>query len=342
MARARSSPATTTRGEFPATTELTDQEMLRIYQEMVLARLLDERAWLLNRQGKAPIVASCQGHEGAQVGIAWAVRRSGDCFLFSYYRDLALLISLGITPKELLLSFLAKAGEPFNGARQFPSHGAYLQHNLINLSNVVGTQLPQAVGYALGCRLLREPTVVLVFFGDGASSTGECHEAMNFAGIHKLPIVFVCENNRYATSVPLGKQMAVRDVADRAAGYGFPGVVVDGMEPLGPYRATLEAIQRARQGQGPTLVEAKVERFLPHTSDDDDRKYRPREELEALRKRDPVPLLRTRLLEQGILTEGQDKAFQEEAKVEVNEATEFAEAAPYPEPSSFSDHVYAP
>lgn len=322
---------------------LTTEELLDIYSTMVLVRSLDERVWALNRQGKAAIVASCQGHEAGQLGTLWAIRHHApDYFFFPYYRDLALLVGLGMTPREMLLGFMAKAGEPLSGARQFPTHGASLQRHFINLSNVVGTQIPQAVGYALGCRMRREPTVVATYFGDGATSQGDAHEAMNFASVHKLPVLFLCENNKYATSVPLRRQMNVEDVALRAAGYGMPGVGVDGTDVVETYRATAEASERANRGEGPTLIELKVERYLPHTSDDDDTRYRPREEVQEARKRDPLPRLQRLLTGMGLLTEERDRQLREQAKAEVDQATDAAQAAPYPETADFWDHLYAP
>ena len=200
-----------------------------------------------------------------------ALRPGRDLF-YTYYRDLAVLLALGMTPAEVMLGFLAKDGERMSGARQFPLHGAYPDLGAVNLSNVVGTQVPQAVGAALAARMRGEDTVVIVYFGDGASSVGDCHEAMNFAGVHRLPVIFFCENNGYAISVPRSRQMAVENVAGRAEGYGMPGVIVDGCDVVAIYEATTEAAARARSGRGPTLIEAMVERYLPHTSDDDDRR----------------------------------------------------------------------
>ena len=319
---------------------LSNEDLLEMYREMVLCRTLDERVWMLNRQGKAAIVASAQGHEAAQIGSVWALRKGQD-HLYIYYRDLAVLLSAGMTPTEVMLSFLAKAGERMSGARQFPVHGAYPEYGIVNLSNVVSTHIPQAVGAALASKMRGEDTVVIVYFGDGGSSVGDCHEAMNFAGIHKLPVIFFCENNRYAISVPLSKQMAIDSVASRAEGYGMPGVVVDGCDIVAVHEATSEAAKRARAGHGPTLIEAMVERHLPHTSDDDDRKYRDAEEIEEARKRDPLAILKERLEGLGALSEDADKGLHDAARREVNEATDFAEAAPYPDTDGFYDHVYA-
>ena len=175
-----------------------------------------------------------------------------------------------------MLGFTARAGEPLSGARQFPAHGAIPELGIFNLSNVVATQIPQAVGAALSFKMRGEDAVVIVYFGDGASSVGDCHEGMNFAAIHSLPVVFFCENNKYAISVPLAKQMAVDSVAGRAEGYGMPGIAIDGSDVAAVYEATSEAALRARRGDGPTVVEAMVERYLPHTSDDDDSRLQAR------------------------------------------------------------------
>ena len=320
---------------------LTRQEILDFYKKMVLARTLDERIWALNRQGKVPIAASSQGHEAAQMGSLLAAQKDGHCFLFPYYRDLSLKMTAGLTALETMLSFMGKDGEPYSGGRQFPLQGADLKHNIIQISNVVSAGMTQAVGYALGCKMLGEKTVVLCYFGDGASSEGECHEAMNFAGVHKLPIVFICENNRYAISVPLEKQMRIDNVADRAAGYGFPGIMIDGMDFFPVYEATREAIDHARL-QEPVLLEMKVERFMPHTTDDDDRRYRSSEEVEEARQRDPVTQLRAYILEAQLLTEEQEEEIRSWSRSEVDQATDAADAAPYPDSSTTYDHVYAP
>ena len=318
---------------------LDGRRLLEVYRQMVLCRTLDERVWQLNRQGKAAIVASAQGHEAAQMGSVLALRKGHDLF-YIYYRDIAVLVSLGMTPIEIMLGYVAKAGEPLSGGRQFPTHGAYPKHRVVNLSNVVGTQIPQAVGAALATKMRGEDAVTIVYFGDGASSVGDCHEGMNFAAIHKLPVIFFCENNGYAISVPLSRQMAVEGVAGRAEGYGMPGIVIDGTDMVAAYEATREAAARARAGDGPTLIEAQVERYLPHTSDDDDSRYRPRADIEEARKRDPLKLLKKRLMATGGLTDEADQTFVADARREVDEATDFADAAPYPGTESFYDHVY--
>ena len=321
--------------------DLTTEDLVDYYTRMVLVRTIDERIWALNRQGKVPIAASCQGHEAAQLGSLLAAEKDGKCFLFPYYRDLGLKVAAGLTPTQVMLSFMGKAGDPYSNARQFPLQGADLPHRIIQISNVVGAGLTQATGYALGCKMLSDDTVTLAYFGDGGSSQGEAHEAMNFAGVHRLPLVFICENNRYAISVPQSNQMAVDDVASRSASYGFPGFVVDGMDLTLCYEATREAIKHARE-QGPVLLEMKVERFMPHTTDDDDRRYRPADEVEEARQRDPVVSLAALLVEQGAITQQQVKDIKAHATELVNEATDAAEAAGLPDVSTIQDLVYAP
>ena len=319
---------------------LSGDVLLDMYGKMALSRALDERIWMLNRQGKAAIVASSQGHEAAQIGSAYALRRGVDQF-YIYYRDLAVMLSLGMTPLEIMLGFTAKEGEPLSGARQFPTHGAYPELGLINLSNVVATQLPQAVGAALALRARGSDAVVIVYFGDGASSVGDSHEAMNFAAIHRLPVIFLCENNKYATSVPLRRQMAVDSLAARAEGYGMAGASVDGCDVGAVYEAVSAAAARARGGDGPTLIEAQVERYLPHTSDDDDTRYRPRAEIEEAKLRDPMKLFREALAALGILDDAADERIRADACAVVNETTDAVEAAGYPGADDFHEHVYA-
>ena len=320
---------------------LTTEDLVDYYNRMVLVRTIDERIWALNRQGKVPIAASCQGHEAAQLGSLLAAEKDARCFLFPYYRDLALKVAVGLTPTQVMLSFMGKAGDPYSNARQFPLQGADLPHRVIQISNVVGAGLTQATGYALACKMLGDDTVTLAYFGDGSSSQGEAHEAMNFAGVHRLALVFICENNRYAISVPQSSQMAIDDVATRSVSYGFPGFVVDGMDLAKCYEATRDAIKHARE-QGPVLLEMKVERFMPHTSDDDDRRYRSVEELEEARLRDPVVTLAALLVEQGALTQRQVIDIKAQATKLVNEATDAAEAADLPDVSTIHDLVYAP
>ncbi len=319
---------------------LSDSDLLDMYRTMVLSRNLDERVWLLNRQGKAAIAASAQGHEAAQIGTIKALDPSRDHFLI-YYRQFTAMLGLGTTPSELLSGFLAKKGEPMSGARQFPLHGAHPRVDLFSFSNVVATQLPHAVGVALADKMRGSDAVTIVFFGDGAASQGDTHEAMNFAGIHGLPVIFMCENNRYAISVPIHKQMPLESVAARASSYGFPGVSIDGTDMLAAYEAVSAAAQRARAGDGPTLVEANVERLLPHTTDDDHTRYRPGDDIESMKTRDPLAVTRNMLISRGLLSDAEAGQIEAEAKATVNAVTDEVDALPYPTTESMYEHLFA-
>ncbi len=319
---------------------LTDEQVLEMYRYMVLARTVDERMWLLNRSGKVPFVISCQGQEGAQAGAGFALDRNRD-YIAPYYRDLCLVLIYGHTAKTELLSAFGKPEDPNSGGRQMPGHFGDRARRIISGSSPVGTQIPHAVGAALAAKMRGEDYVTYVSFGEGTSNQGDFHEAANFAGIHKLPVVFFCENNQYAISVPTKKQLGCENVADRAPGYGFEGVVVDGMDPLEVYRVMKQAVEKARAGGGPTLVEAKTYRLVPHSSDDDDRTYRSREEVEAARRTDSIVRMRQYLFDAGLMDEARDAASRKEILNEVNEATSYAESAPQADPATLTKFVYA-
>ncbi|MGO0060909.1 thiamine pyrophosphate-dependent dehydrogenase E1 component subunit alpha [Brevibacillus fluminis] len=318
---------------------LTDEQVLEMYRYMLLARKIDERQWLLNRAGKVPFVISCQGQEAAQVGAAFAFDKKND-FACPYYRDLGLVLVFGQTARDCMLSAFAKADDPNSGGRQMPGHFGGKKYNILTGSSPVTTQVPHAVGMALAGKLTGKNPVIFTSFGEGSSNQGDFHEGANFAGVHKLPVIFFCENNKYAISVPLKKQLACDSVADRAIGYGFPGVSVDGNDPIEVYRVVKEAVDRARAGYGPTLIEAVAYRLVPHSSDDDDRVYRSREEVEEAKQKDPLLSFAAYLTEVGILTEEKQRAIAEEVQKEVDEATEYAENAPYPAPESALRFVY--
>jgi 2-oxoisovalerate dehydrogenase E1 component alpha subunit len=317
----------------------SDLDLVRAYRLMLLARLIDEREWMLNRQGKIPFLVSCQGQEATQVGMALALRPGVDHVL-PYYRDLGLVLALGMTAQEIFMNLFAKADDPNSGGRQMPNHWGHPQWNIHSHSSPVATQIPHAAGVALASRIKGEDAVTLVTFGEGATSKGDFHEALNFAGIHHLPVIFACENNRYAISVPQVKQMAIENVADRAAAYGMAGEIVDGQDLLAVYEATRRAVDRARAGEGPTLLEAKTYRLVPHTSDDDDRRYRAREEVAEWKGRDPVVLFRDYLQAQGLWDGERDQALRQALFEEVTQAQKAAEAAPDPLPEQALQHVW--
>jgi 2-oxoisovalerate dehydrogenase E1 component alpha subunit len=317
-----------------------EPDLRRAYELMLLARTIDEREWLLNRQGKIPFVVSCQGQEATQVGLALALRPGVDHAL-PYYRDLGLVLALGMTPLEVFLNLFAKATDPNSGGRQMPNHWAHPRLNIYSHSSPVANQIPHAAGVALASRIKGEDAVTLVTFGEGATSKGDFHEGLNFAGIHRLPVIFVCENNRYAISVPLVKQMAIENVADRARAYGLAGEVVDGQDLIAVYQAAMRAVGRARAGEGPTLLEAKTYRLVPHTSDDDDRRYRAREEVAEWKQRDPILLLKELLQARGLWDEERDGVLRQQILEAVSTAQKAAEAAPDPAPEQALQHIFS-
>ena len=319
---------------------LTAEDLVDMYRTILTARVLDQKIWGLNRMGKAAFVVSGQGHEGVQVGSAWALRAGHDVVL-PYYRDTGVMLTLGMSVEQILLAVLARADDPNSGARQMPNHWGWADGGVITGSSPIATQLPHAAGLAYAAKLRKEDKVAVSYFGEGATSKGDFHEALNFAGIHQLPMVFVCENNGYAISVPMSSESAVDDVADRAHGYGFGGVIVDGNDPLDVYAAVHSAVRHARRGDGPTLVECKTYRYLAHTSDDDDRTYRTPQEVEAWRKKDPLRRITQYLIEQRLLSEADEERIEGEVKEEVDRAAKAAEAAAAPEPRTAYSKVFA-
>ncbi|MEQ6075419.1 3-methyl-2-oxobutanoate dehydrogenase subunit alpha [Bacillus subtilis] len=319
---------------------LTDQEAVDMYRTMLLARKIDERMWLLNRSGKIPFVISCQGQEAAQVGAAFALDREMD-YVLPYYRDMGVVLAFGMTAKDLMMSGFAKAADPNSGGRQMPGHFGQKKNRIVTGSSPVTTQVPHAVGIALAGRMEKKDIAAFVTFGEGSSNQGDFHEGANFAAVHKLPVIFMCENNKYAISVPYDKQVACENISDRAIGYGMPGVTVNGNDPLEVYQAVKEARERARRGEGPTLIETISYRLTPHSSDDDDSSYRGREEVEEAKKSDPLLTYQAYLKETGLLSDEIEQTMLDEIMAIVNEATDEAENAPYAAPESALDYVYA-
>ncbi len=319
---------------------LPEETLLEMYWFMLLSRRLDERAWALHRQGKIAFHISAIGHEGAQIAAAYAIRRGYD-WIAPYYRDLTLMLALGYTPREFMLSLMGKKGDPSSGGRQMPSHWSLKRANVISHSAPVATQTSHAAGIGLAIKLRGEDKVAITTVGEGSTSQGEWYEGVNWAAVHKLPVVFIVVNNLYAISVRQEQQMAVANAADKALGLGLPGISADGMDFLAMYQVMKEAVERARRGEGPTLVEAKVYRITPHSSDDDDRSYRPRAEVEQFKQRDPLLIARQHLEKQGLLTPQKIEEFEQRAREMVEDAVRFGESAPYPDPEEAAHPVYA-
>ncbi|MEQ6376507.1 thiamine pyrophosphate-dependent dehydrogenase E1 component subunit alpha [Bacillaceae bacterium S4-13-58] len=310
-----------------------------MFRTMLLARKIDERMWLLNRAGKIPFVISCQGQEAAQVGAAFALDREKD-YVLPYYRDMGIVLTFGMTAKDLMLSGFAKEEDPNSGGRQMPGHFGQKKNRIVTGSSPVTTQVPHAVGIALAGKMEKKDFITFVTFGEGSSNQGDFHEGANFAGVHKLPVIFMVENNKYAISVPVSKQLACEKVSDRAIGYGMPGYTVDGNDPLEVYAAVKEAAERGRKGEGPTLIETVSYRLTPHSSDDDDRTYREKEEVDEAKKKDSIHTFAKYLKDAGILTDEIQSSMEDEIKKLVDEATDYAEAAAYAEPEHALRYVY--
>jgi 2-oxoisovalerate dehydrogenase E1 component alpha subunit len=296
--------------------------------------------WVLNRAGRIPFVISGQGHEGAQVGIAWALEKGKD-WIAPFYRSIATCLTFGMSARDIMTAQYATASDPSSGGRQMPGHYGSHEHNLVSVSSPVATQLLHAVGLALAAKVRKTGEVAMTAMGEGSSNQGDVHEGLNFAAIHKLPFVFVVENNGYAISVPLARQVAGESVADRAAGYGIPGVTVDGGDVLACYAASREAVARARRGDGPTLIEARVTRLTAHSSDDQQTKYRTEEELVAERALDPVPRFAAQLRDAGILSDEAEERIRTAIKADVDDATDYAESQPDPQPATAMKWVFA-
>ncbi len=318
---------------------LKEEDLLEMYRYMLMARFCDERQWGLNRQGKAPFVVPVSGHEAAQVGSGWAFEKGKDVFC-PYYRDMALVLVAGFTPKDVFLGLFGKKDDPSSGGRQMPAHWGSRERNVITGSSPIATQCLHAAGIAYSKKLKKEDAVVGTWCGEGGTSEGDWHGAMNFAGVHKLPLVFVVENNQYAISVHESKQVA-GSVHARAEGYGMPGYLGDGNDVLETYRLAREAVDRARAGEGPTLLELRTYRHYSHTSDDDDRTYRSKEEVQEWREKDPIPRFERYLRSVDVLDDAKVTELQEQTKTEVAEGAKDAEGADFPDPMTAAQHVYA-
>jgi len=318
---------------------LTHEQAIAMYRFMLLARMYDERALLLQRAGKINFHVSGIGQEAAQIGAAFALDLQQDYFL-PYYRDYGFVLTVGMTVRELMLSLFGKEGDPNSGGRQMPGHFGCKRLRIVTASSPVTTQVPHAVGIALAAKMRQEQAAVFVTLGEGSSNQGDFHEGCNFAGVHQLPVIVMVENNQYAISVPLAKQVAGR-ICDRALGYGFPGVEVDGCDVLEVFRVVKEARARALRGEGATLIEAMMYRLTPHSTSDHDLAYRTQAEIDEHRRRDGLPRFKRYLLDCGIWSEAKDIALQTELQAILDEATTYGEQAPFPAGETALNYVYA-
>ena len=314
------------------------ETLLRLYREMVRLRTLDERMMMLQRQGRVGFYGACTGQEAATLASAIAFE-PGD-WIFPALREGGAMLLRGFPLVPYLCQVFGNSGDETKG-RQMPSHMASRSVNQVSWSSCIGTQLPQAVGAAMAARIKRDRTVIAAYLGDGATSEGDFHVAMNFAGVFKAPVVFICQNNHWAISVPTSKQTASESIAVKAQAYGFPGAKVDGNDAIEVYLAVQAAIARARSGGGPTLIECETYRIGAHSSSDDPTRYRDEREVEAWRKRDPLELLRGRLQSWGLWAARDEEELRASALDEVNRAIAEAERKPPPSRESLFDDVYS-
>jgi len=316
------------------------ERALLLLRNMLLQRAVDTRGFQLNRQGKIAIAMGSEGHEAVQAGTGLAFERGRD-ILFPYYRNTGLILACGFPLDDLFRSQFARATDRTKG-RQIINHVTAHDLGIASFSSIIASQCTHAAGAAYALKLRHElGRVVFCQFGEGATSEGEWHEAMNFAAISSLPVIFICENNRWAISTPQSKQMVNQDVAARAAGYGMPSAIVDGFDPVAVYETVRAARARAARGGGPTLVEAKCYRFLSHTTDDDDRTYRTREEVAEQRALDPVPRFERKLIDEGIVSAAELEALRAEITATVNATTDAIEQEPSPDAADLYGNVYA-
>lgn len=319
---------------------LSKEEIIEAFKHILMGRRLDERLWQLTRIGKSGFNISGQGAEIAQVAMAMAFEPEKDYFL-PYYRDMTAVMAWGMSAKDILLGSFGKEDDPSSHGRQMPNHYGSKEHNIVSHSSTVSTQYPLATGIAYGAILGDEDYVTLTTTGEGSANQGEVQEAMNFAGVKNLPLVFVVENNQWAISVGVEDQYANETMAQRAQGYGFEGVRVNGSDFTETYLAFKKAADHARSGKGPMLIEFMVERLTSHSSDDDQAVYRSKEEMEALPGSDPIPKFEDQLIKEKYLTRKEIDEIDKEIQAEVNKATDEAEAMADPTAESLYEQVWA-
>jgi 2-oxoisovalerate dehydrogenase E1 component len=321
---------------------LTRDRMLAAHKAMVLSRRIDEKMLTLLKQGKIFFHIGGPGHEAIQVAAALALRPGHD-WAYPYYRDLGFVLQLGVPPEEIWLHAFHRAADPSTAGRQMPGHYGHQGLHIPTQSSATGSQYVEAVGTAIGA--VREGTdeVVYVSGGEGSTSEGEFHEALNWASRERLPVIFCIQNNRYAISVPISEQTGAGSISELVSGYtGLDRYRVDGTDFIASYRAAVDAVARARRGEGPSLIDADVVRLFAHSSSDDQAKYRDKEELEAERKRDPVQKFGNFLVGEGIVTVADLEKIQVDIRQRVDATAEYAEKQPLPDPRTVEKYVFSP
>ena len=316
---------------------LPRKELERLYRLMVMTRLLDDRGLALQRQGRIGFYLQSTGQEASHLGAAYALEDSD--WLFPAYRQPGILLLRDIPLEKIICEWFGNEGDTSKG-RQMPVHYSFREANFFSISSPIGTQLSQAAGAGMAAKMRGEDTAFMTFCGDGGTSSNDFHSGLNFAGVYKAPVVFVCENNGWAISVPQQHQTASESMAIKASSYGMPGVRVDGNDILAVYRVCKEAVERARKGDGPTLVETVTYRMASHSSSDDAQRYRDADEYEEWKLRDPITRFQRYLKHKKIWTQDFEDEIQTTGKAEINAAVKAAEAHPLPAAGTMFDDVF--
>ena len=327
-------------GTFDAALDpkLPEKDLLSVYRSMLLVRTLDNRMLSLQRQGRIGFYVPSTGQEACQVGAAFPLKPED--WVFPAYREPGAALWRGFPLQALVHQFFGNAADLEKG-RQMPNHYGNRDVNYVTPSSPVGTQIPVAVGAAWAAKIRGDKVVALVFFGDGATSQGDFHSGMNFAGAFKAPTIFFCQNNQWAISVPREQQTASKTLAIKAQAYGFEGVRVDGNDVLAVIEATDQAAVKAREGGGPTMIEAVTYRMGPHSSSDDPTRYRPAAQVEEWKRKDPITRFKAYLEKRELWDEIDDAALQKELDDQITEAVRVAEKAPPPALETVFTDVYA-
>ncbi len=316
---------------------LSKAELLRLFETMVRTRVMEERALVLQRQGRIGFYVPCTGQEASHIGTAAALRDSD--WIFPAYRQAGIPLLRDVDMQQIVDEWYGNEGDICHG-RQMPVHYSFRSIHFVSISSPIGTQMTQAAGAAMAARYRHEDTVMMTYCGDGGTSENDFHSALNFAAVYKAPVVFICENNGWAISTPLEYQTASETIAIKAEAYGMPGVRVDGNDILAVYQVTKDAVERARKGKGPTLIESLTYRVGPHSSSDDPTRYRDAHEVDAWQAKDPIIRFRKYLKSKRMLTQGVEDKIYEDAKSTVNECIKRAEDKPAPPIASMFDDVY--
>lgn len=317
--------------------DLTNDELKKLFELMILTRTYEERSLKLQRSGRIGFYIGCKGQEASQIGSGYALRDTD--FVFPAYREPGILFMRGVEAKTLVSQMMGNDIDPCKG-RQMPCHFSHKEVNYGSISSPLGTQIPHAVGAAYAAKYRKEDTVMVTYFGDGTTSGSDFHSGLNFAGVFKVPVVFICQNNQWAISVPFSKQTASDGVAIKAKAYGIPGIRVDGNDILAVYQVTKEAVERARRGEGPTLIESLTYRLGSHSSSDDATRYRPEDEFNEWQKKDPLIRFEIFLKDRGILTDEDVTAIKENAENIMTEGIKEAEKVGNPPLYTIFTDVY--